>query len=67
MVADPYVTGFNTPLNEVVSQMGLRHIGSAVILRRGKLAGILSTVDVCRILAEYLENAFAPAKSDSAA
>jgi acetoin utilization protein AcuB len=67
MVADPYVTGFNTPLNEVVSQMALRHIGSTVILRRGKLAGILSTVDVCRILAEYLENSFAPAKDNSAA
>jgi hypothetical protein len=47
--------------------MALRHIGSAVILRRGKLAGILSTVDVCRILAEYLENSFAPAKDNSAA
>lgn len=67
MVADPYVVGFGTPLNEVASEMARRRIGSAVVLRRGKLAGILSTVDVCRILAEYLENSFASPKGDSAA
>lgn len=67
MVADPYVVGFNTPLSEVVSQMALRHIGSVVVLRRGKLAGILSTIDVCRILAEYLDNAFASPDRDDAA
>ena len=58
MVADPYVANFNTSLNEVVSQMALRHIGSAIILRRGKLAGILSSIDVCRIFAEYLNATF---------
>jgi acetoin utilization protein AcuB len=67
MVADPYVAAFNTPLNEVVSQMALRHIGSVVVVRRGKLAGILSTVDVCRILGEYLDELFGPASGDDAA
>jgi CBS domain-containing protein len=60
MVADPYVASFHTPLNEVVSQMALRRIGSAIILRRGKLAGILSALDVCRIFAEYLASTFPP-------
>ena len=58
MVADPYVVNFNTPLSEVVAQMGLRHIGSAIVTRRGKLAGILSATDVCRIFAEYLNDQF---------
>ncbi len=58
MVADPYVVAFNTPLSEVVTQMGRRHIGSAIVTRRGKLAGILSAMDVCRIFAEYLDNQF---------
>lgn len=58
MVSDPYVVSFNTPLNEVTAQMALRHIGSAIVVRRGKLAGILSAVDVCRIFAEYLEAMF---------
>ena len=64
MLANPYVATFNTPLNEVVSQMALRRIGSAIVLRRGKLAGILSAIDVCRIFAEYL-NARFPTSGDS--
>ncbi len=67
MVGDPYLVSFNTPLNEVVAQMALRHIGSAIVLRRGKLAGILSAVDVCRILAEYLTALFPGAGGDQAA
>ena len=58
MVVNPYVVAFNTPLNEVVAQMARRHIGSAIVIRRGKLAGILSAIDVCRIFAEYLDNQF---------
>jgi len=67
MVKDPYVAAFNTPLNEVVSQMAQRHIGSVIVVRRGKLAGILSSIDVCRILAEYLEDQFAPTSGHDAA
>lgn len=67
MIADPYVATFNTPLSEVVSQMALRRIGSAIILRRGKLAGILSAIDVCRIFAEYLNSTFPSGGSNEAA
>jgi acetoin utilization protein AcuB len=67
MIAVPYVAAFNTPLNEVVAQMARRHIGSVIVLRRGKLAGILSSIDVCRIFAEYLEGQFAPASGFDAA
>ena len=58
MIANPYVVNFNTRLSEVVGQMALRHIGSAIVTRRGKLAGILSVTDVCRIFAEYLDQQF---------
>jgi predicted transcriptional regulator len=51
----------------VVSQLALRHIGSVIVTRRGKLAGILSAIDVCRIFAEYLEERFAPASGNDAA
>ena len=67
MVGDPYLVSFKTPLNEVMAQMALRHIGSAIVLRRGKLAGILSAVDVCRIFAEYLEALFPEGGDDAAA
>jgi acetoin utilization protein AcuB len=67
MISDPYVVSFNTPLNEVTAQMALRHIGSAIVVRRGKLAGILSAIDVCRIFAEYLEAKFPDGRGDAAA
>lgn len=67
MVVDPYVVGFNTPLSEVVAQMAQRHIGSAIVTRRGKLAGILSAMDACRIFAEYLDHQFGvPGGNDAA-
>src|SRR4249920_162612 len=38
MIDEPYVVAFNTPLNEVSAEMAARHIGSAIVVRRGKLA-----------------------------
>ena len=67
MVADPYVVPFNAPLNEVVAEMAKRHVGSAIVVRRGSLAGILSGIDVCRILAEYLEWRFSGPDGNDAA
>jgi predicted transcriptional regulator len=67
MVADPYVVQFGAPLNEVVAEMAKRHVGSAIVLRRGNLAGILSGIDVCRILAEYLEWRFSSGSGNDAA
>jgi len=67
MIADPYVVPFGTPLNTVVSEMAKRRIGSAIVLRRGKLAGLLSASDVCRILAGHLESLFGPDGGDDAA
>jgi len=58
MVKDPYVVSFRAPLSEVVLEMARRRIGSVIVQRQGRLAGILSAMDVCRILGEYLESIF---------
>jgi acetoin utilization protein AcuB len=55
---EPYAVEMTTPLDEVASEMSRRHLGSAVVLRHGKLAGIFSTVDACRLLAEFLRDRF---------
>lgn len=55
---EPYVIEMSTPLDEVADEMAKRHIGSAVVLRHGRLAGIFSTVDACRLLAEFLRHRF---------
>jgi hypothetical protein len=44
--------------------MNRRRIGSTLVVRQGKLAGILSAMDICRILAELLDAEF-PAKDGS--
>jgi acetoin utilization protein AcuB len=54
----PYVVEMNTPLDEVALEMAERQIGSAVVLRHGKLAGIFSTGDACRLLGEILGDRF---------
>jgi acetoin utilization protein AcuB len=69
MIPDPYIVPFHAPLHEVVFEMARRRIGSVLVQRQGKLAGILSAMDVCRILGEYLESMFPGGKrgGDSAA
>jgi acetoin utilization protein AcuB len=62
MVPDPYIVPFRTPLREVVFEMAKRRIGSVLVQRQGKLAGILSAMDVCRIFGEYLESMFPDGK-----
>jgi acetoin utilization protein AcuB len=58
MVPEPYIVPFRAPLSDVVFEMAKRRIGSVIVQRQGKLAGILSAIDVCRILGEYLESLF---------
>lgn len=55
---EPYVVEMTTPMDEVADEMARRHVGSAVVVRHGKLAGIFSTVDACRLLAEFLRDRF---------
>lgn len=64
---DPYLVEFGEPLAAVVAEMAERRIGSAIVVRHGKLAGILSVVDVCRVLAGILEDRFPTSGGDDAA
>lgn len=63
---DPYVVDVGTPLARVVSEMAERRIGSAIVLRHEKLAGVLSVTDVCRLLAELLESLYPEPGGDAA-
>lgn len=51
---DAYVVEPDTPLDAVVAEMARRRIGSALVARRGRLLGILTATDACRLLAEAL-------------
>lgn len=56
MAEDCYVADIDTPLNAVLREMAERRLGSAIITRNGKLAGIFTAIDACRAFADYLEN-----------
>ena len=54
MVTEAYVVDLETPVAGVAETMADRGIGSALVTRRGKLAGIFTTNDACRVLAQCL-------------
>ncbi|MGH7288228.1 MAG: CBS domain-containing protein [Myxococcota bacterium] len=58
LLPDPYVVEMSAPLDEVAAEMAARHLGSAIVLRHGRLAGVFTAVDACRLLAEFLRDRF---------
>jgi CBS domain-containing protein len=56
MVDDCYSVDLATPLAAVVRHMADHRLGSAIVTRRGKLAGVFTYTDACRAFADYLED-----------
>jgi CBS domain-containing protein len=52
---EPYVVDIHTRLDTVARTMAERRIGSVIVTRQAKLAGILTHTDVCRVLAELMD------------
>lgn len=61
-----YAVELEEPLDNVLVHMASERIGSAVVLRQGKVVGIFTTTDACRLFAEYLRRGF-PESGDDAA
>ncbi len=57
-VPDPYVVDLNEPIENVLLNMAERHIGSALVTRNGKLAGLFTAVDACRCFGEFVRENF---------
>ena len=53
-VDTPYLVELNEPLSNVLFAMAERHIGSVLVTRNGRLAGLFTATDACRRFAEYL-------------
>jgi len=56
MTMDVYVTEPTTPLEQVAATMAEYKYGSAVIVDRGKIAGVFTTVDALFALADILHD-----------
>ncbi len=57
-VIDAYIVNTTAPLDRVLLEMAERHIGSALVVKEGRLAGIFTASDACRYLGELLSAQF---------
>lgn len=64
MVEDPYIVDMETSLITVLDEMAARHIGTALVTKQNRLAGIFSTSDACRELSKWLKREFPDPSTD---
>ena len=50
----------------VLANMARRHIGSTLVTKQGKLAGLFTVTDACRVFADYLQDELPHGGSDVA-
>ena len=66
MVRDAYIVDLATPLPVVLAHMAEQRLGSVVVTRGKKLAGVFTSTDACRVLAEHLKSQFPPPGDEAA-
>jgi acetoin utilization protein AcuB len=66
-VPDPYVVEDDAPLDQVLERMAELQMGSVLVTKHGRLAGIFTSVDVCRVYCEHLRRLFPRRGGDDAA
>jgi len=63
----PCMVELDTRLDIVLARMAKDHIDTVLVTRNGRLAGIFTVTDACRLFAEYLRDEFGPSGGDEAA
>ncbi|MDH3603901.1 MAG: CBS domain-containing protein [Candidatus Tectomicrobia bacterium] len=66
-ISKAYVVELSERLDTVLLEMAKQHIGSALVVRRGKLAVIFTATDACRSFGDYLRTQFPPSDEDGVA
>ena len=57
-VPDAFVVDVTEPLDSVLDQLSLRHIGSALVTKNGRLVGIFTLLDAARLYCKHLRALF---------
>lgn len=52
MTLEPYVVAPDTPISEVAEAMARHHHGCAIVVERGKVAGVFTASDALRLVAK---------------
>jgi acetoin utilization protein AcuB len=66
-VRDAFIVDFAEPLDHVLDELTRRHIGSALVTRKGRLVGIFTLADACRIFCAHLRALFPSGPGDDVA
>jgi acetoin utilization protein AcuB len=66
-VPDAFTVDTSEPLDRVLEEMADRHMGSVLVTSRGRLAGIFTATDACRLLCRHLRALAPPRPGDDAA
>ena len=67
MIREAYVVDLETRLDEVLRHMATHQLGSVIVTREDKLAGVFTTTDACRQFADFLRDQFRRSSGDDAA
>jgi acetoin utilization protein AcuB len=67
MIRDAYIIDLGTRLDEVLQHMADQQLGSAIVTRKGKLAGVFTVTDACQAFAAHLREQLRRAGGNSAA
>jgi acetoin utilization protein AcuB len=59
MTPNPFIVTSDTALDEIVEIMANKKYGSVIVVGRGGVEGIFTTVDACRALADTLRGSIA--------
>lgn len=57
-ILEAYVVELDAQLDNVVLAMADQHLGSALVVKNGRLVGIFTSTDACRCFGEYLRSEF---------
>lgn len=57
-VPEPISVDDAAPLDEVLEQMASEHIGSVLVTKHGRLVGIFTSTDACRVYCAHLRTLF---------
>lgn len=52
---EPYIVDINERLSEVLNAMARLRVDAAIVVKHGKLAGVFTAADACRVFAELLD------------
>ncbi len=66
-VSEAYAVDGGEPLDGVLEHMATHHIGSALVTKGGRLVGILTATDACRLFCDHLRTLFPKGGGDEAA